>query len=125
MKKSTLLVLIVFLIGTVSPSPVVSDTTPPGPVPTQEPNLTTVKVSKTKTCGVNGAAKKGTEKAKLNQLKNRFKLPSGDFKTITFDDILALNQGPATGPGKKAKVVDFPDSGDPNNQGAVTLEGFV
>lgn len=97
----------------------------PEPVAPQGPNLTTISVGSHKTCGVNGAASSGSEKAKLNKLKNRFRLPSGDFETVTFDALLALNQGHAVQSGTTKKIVGFPNSGDPNNQRAVTLEGFV
>lgn len=128
MKKSvllTLLVLILIFIGTASLSPAALDTKTPKPVPPQGPNLTTISVGNNKKCGVNGAGAPGSEKAKLNTLKNRFRLPSGDFDTVTFDDLLALNQGHAVGSGTRKKIVDFPNSSDPNNLRAVTIEGFV
>jgi len=40
---------------------------------------------------------------------------------MTFDNLLALNQGHVQG----SKIVGFPGSADPNNQRAVTVEGFV
>jgi hypothetical protein len=128
MKKSTLLALlglIVIFIGTTSPSLSVSGTKSPEPFPTEEPDLATITLDDGKTCGVNGAATAGTEKAKLNQLKNRFRLPSGNFETITFGDLLKLNQGRAVGSGRNRRIVGFPNSSDRNNQRAVTLEGFV
>jgi hypothetical protein len=50
-------------------------------------------------------------------------LPSGSFALISFNDLLALNQGHANP--QHNKIVGFPNSGDPNNLRAVTIEGFV
>jgi hypothetical protein len=84
------------------------------------PNLTTINVGN-KMRSIDGAAQPATEKAKSNDLKNRFRLPTGNFSPITFDDLLALNQGHIQG----NQIVGFPSSSDPNNQRAVSLEGFV
>ncbi|HEX8494834.1 MAG TPA: hypothetical protein VF658_18475 [Pyrinomonadaceae bacterium] len=84
------------------------------------PDLTTIKVGPQKTCTIDGAGQ-NKEKRRLNQLKNRFRLPTGDFELITFDDLSALNQGHL----ENKKIVDFPDSSDQNNQRAVTIEGYV
>jgi len=92
----------------------------PIPEPTPWPDLTNLKLG-TKTCGIDGAGAPGSEKAKLNDLKNRFRLPSRQFQPITFDNLLALKQGHVQG----SKIVGFPGSADPNNQRAVTVEGFV
>lgn len=115
MKKTILLILLTFAlvsIVTVSPS-----------AQAPWPDLTTIDIGGGKTCSIDGG---GTgEKAKSNNLKNRFRLPSGSFTTITFDGLLALNQGRAATVGGKRKIVDFPKSGDPSNRRAVTFEGFV
>jgi hypothetical protein len=86
----------------------------------QWPNLTTISVGN-KMCSIDGAAQPGSEKAKLNDLKNRFRLPTGNFSPVTFDELLALNQGHIQG----NQIVGFPGSSDSNNQRAVSLEGFV
>jgi len=86
-------------------------------------DLTTINVGGNKTCGIDGAGAPGSEKAKLNDLKNRFRLPSGNFEPVTFDQLLALNQGEPDAQGKH--IVNFPGSNDPNNQRAVSIEGFV
>ncbi|HEY8224315.1 MAG TPA: hypothetical protein VIG25_03485 [Pyrinomonadaceae bacterium] len=100
---------------------VTANTAGPVPTPTPWPDLTKIKISKSKKCGIDGAATPGTEKAKLNRLKNRFRLPSGQFEPITFDDLLALNQGHIQG----NAIVGFPKSNDPDNKRAVSLVGFV
>lgn len=84
------------------------------------PDLTAIKVGPTNICTIDGAGT-NKEKKRLNQLKNRFRLPAGDFESITFDDLSALNQGRV----ENKKVVDFPDSSDQNNERAVTIEGYV
>jgi hypothetical protein len=68
------------------------------------------------TCGVNGAAASGSEKAASNALKNRYRLPDGGFAPILLTDIIALPVGTTLGP---------PDSHDPNNQRPVSVAGYV
>lgn len=92
-----------------------------GAAQTPWPDLTWIKVGGGKTCSLRGAASANTEKAELNKLKNRFRLPTTQFEPITFDDLLSLNQGRV----KNGKIVDFPNSSDPNNARAVSIEGFV
>ena len=97
----------------------------PTPTPTPWPNLDTLDKFTNpsgNTCGIDGAATHGTEKAALNDLKNRYRLPQGQFGPITFSQLLALNQGHVTA---QRKIIGFPDSKDPNNQRAVSLVGFV
>ena len=77
----------------------------------QWPDLTTISVGN-KMCSIDGAAQPGSEKAKLNDLKNRFRLPSGSFSPITFDELLALNQGHIQG----NQIVGFPGSSDSGNK---------
>jgi hypothetical protein len=85
------------------------------------PDLTTIDEGGGKMCSVDGAGAPNSEKAKENDLKNRFRLPSTPFTSISFDELLALNQGHVQG----NKIVGFPDASDLNNQRAVSLEGFV
>lgn len=94
----------------------------PHSAPAPWPDLTTIKVGPHKNCGIDGAAT-NEEKAKLNNLKNRFRLPSEDFEPITFEDLLALNQGQPND--DENEIVDFPNSSDENNKRAVILEGYV
>jgi hypothetical protein len=103
---STLATLLFILAGTAQPS---------------WPDLTTIKVGVNKTCTVDGAAAPGSEKARLNRLKNRFRLPNGTATPITLNQLLTLNQGHIQG----QQIIGFPDSSDANNQRAVTLEGYV
>jgi hypothetical protein len=84
------------------------------------PDLTTIDVGN-KSCSIDGAAQPNTEKAKLNDLKNRFRLPAQPFKLITFAQLQALDQGHIQG----TKIVGYPASSNPNNQRAVSLEGYV
>ena len=95
----------------------------PQPVPTPSPDLTWIKVGPNKACGTDGAAPAGSEKAELNQLKNRFTLPD-NFEPFTFDNLLGLNQGQPNA--AKTAIVNFPNvSDDENFKKAVTLEGYV
>src|SRR5207302_9708484 len=84
------------------------------------PDLTKINVGGGKMCSIDCAGTTAEKKA-LNDLKNRFRLPSGNFEPTTLDQLLALNQGHI----QNNKIVGFPNSGDLNNQRAVTLEGFV
>ena len=116
MKKTTLVILLTLVlvsIGAVSQSA------------QTWPNLTKIKIAPNKNCSIDGAATPGTEKAKSNRLKNRFRKPSGSFESLTLDDLLALNQGRAATVNGKRRIVDFPTSGHPDNRRAVTIEGFV
>jgi hypothetical protein len=97
----------------------------PTPTPTPWPDLSTLTNFPNATgnkCGINGAGQSAEKKA-LNRLKNRFRLPSEEFESITFNELLALNQGHANS--QHNDIVGFPNSSDPNNQRAVTIEGFV
>jgi hypothetical protein len=98
-------------------------TSAPQPVPTPWPDLTWIKVGSNKSCGIDGAAEAQSEKAKLNNLKNRFELPSGDFEPITFEGLLALKQGEPND--DETEIVDFPNSTDEDNEKAVSIEGYV
>jgi len=84
------------------------------------PDLTSINVGLPALCNIDGAAHE-PEKAKLNDLKNRFRLPEGNFQPISFNDLLAMNQGKIVGD----TVKDFPTSSDKGNQKAVVLEGYV
>ncbi len=119
---SILALSVMWLVTTQPPLASATITLKPRPAPTPWPDLTTIKVGGNKTCGMDGAAT-DEEKAKLNNLKNRFELPSEDFQPITFEELLALNQGHPDNHEKA--IVEFPDSSDENNQRAVTLEGYV
>jgi len=103
---SALAVLIFILVGMAQPA---------------WPDLTTIRVGVNKTCTVDGAAVPGSEKARLNRLKNRFRLPEGTATSITLNQLLTLNQGHIQG----QHIIDFPDSSDPDNQRAVSFIGYV
>lgn len=87
------------------------------------PDLTVINVGGNKTCGIDGAGAPGSEKAKLNDLKNRFRLPSGSFDPIVFDELLGFPQGEPDA--QHQHIINFPGSGDQRNKRAVSLEGFV
>src|SRR5688572_2199748 len=111
--KRLLLLLIclvsVFVIAPLSPSGAITNSWTAVPTPSPWPNLSTLRSFRNPsgtTCKATGAGKVGTEKAESNKLKNRFRLPSNDFEQITFDALLALNQGRANAQG--TKIIDFP-----------------
>jgi len=68
------------------------------------------------TCGLDGSARPGSEKAATNGLKNRYELPTSSFQPVLVSDIITLPSGTPNAP---------PTSADPNNQRAVTMVGFV
>lgn len=105
---TSLFIFILVLVGTALAQP-------------QWPDLTTIKVGVNKTCTVDGSATPGTEKARLNRLKNRFRFPTSNATPITLNQLLALNQGHI----QNEQIVGFPGSGHPDNQRAVTFEGYV
>lgn len=116
--------------ATVATSPNFSSPTADGNValsstPGAWPDLTTINVGGGNLCGVDGAAPPDSEKARENELKNRFRLPSGPFSPISFDEIQKLNQGNVVMTGGTARIDRFPRSDDPNNFRAVSVEGFV
>ena len=90
------------------------------PAPTPWPDLTTITIDN-KACGPSGSFPADDEHGRRNALKNRFRLPDGPFETLSFPDLLALNQGHIKG----KKIVDFPTVDDPNNARAVSITGFV
>ncbi len=100
MKTFLALTIIVVLtaaigFGAYSPSLNVSAVRTPTPAPTPWPDLSMLTGFKNPSgnkCGINGAGTTPEKKA-LNRLKNRFRLPSGAFESIAFDDLIALNQG--------------------------------
>ncbi|MEO8433888.1 MAG: hypothetical protein ABI596_03265 [Pyrinomonadaceae bacterium] len=130
MNPSRFLIILVvlgagFVFGASSSTSKVSVNASPAPTPTPWPDLSTLNNFKNPSgnkCGINGAGV-SAEKKSLNRLKNRFRLPEGAFETITFTDLLALDQGEVDT--QLNDIVNFPGSGDPNNQRAVTVEGFV
>ena len=67
-------------------------------------------------CGLYGAAARGSEKGASNALKNRYRLPTGGFAPMLLTDLIGLPVGTALGP---------PDSHDENNQRAVSVIGYV
>jgi hypothetical protein len=120
-----LAVLLSALMFSGSSSSSKADAPLPTPTPTPWPDLSTLTNFPNATgnkCGMNGAGQSAEKKA-LNRLKNRFRLPSTEFESITFPELLALNQGHANS--QHDDIVGFPNSNDPNNQRAVTIEGFV
>jgi hypothetical protein len=108
MKRTFLVVFLTFLLVSIALSQ-------------SWPNLTTIDVGGGNSCGIDGAAQPNTEKAKLNNLKNRFRLPNQPFTPITFTQLQGLNQGHLQG----KKIVGYPESSNPNNKRAVSLEGYV
>jgi hypothetical protein len=100
-------------------------TTPSAPSPSAWPNLDVLspfKGLKTNSCGLNGAGKAGSEKAKSNRLKNRYHLPDTPFEVVTFDDLMRLDQGRVS---RSHTILDFPMSDHPDNRRAVQFTGFV
>lgn len=99
----------------------------PAPAPQQWPNLdvlTNYPNPSGDTCGVDGAATPGTEKARLNRQKNRYRLPAnGVFEPITYEELLALPHGVVNNQG--TQIVNYPRSSDPNNRRAVSFVGYV
>jgi hypothetical protein len=85
------------------------------------PDLSNIDVGIAHPCNIDGNGQHGQEKGKLNDLKNRFRLPTGNFQTITFNELLAMNQGHIVGD----TIQGFPTSSDQGNQKAVVLEGYV
>ncbi len=68
-------------------------------------------------CGPNGSATPSSEKARSNELKNRFRLPSDNiFKPIRLSTLFDLNSGTLESP---------PLAADPNNLRAVSVTGYV
>src|SRR5260370_40772138 len=119
MKRSLLVFLSVVLVLAIA------DAKPKGkkkPKPAGT-DLTIINVGGNKSCSIDGAGAPGSEKAKLNDLKNRFRLPSGNFTPVTFDELLSFPQGAPDA--QHQHIVNFPGSGDSRNQRAVSLEGFV
>lgn len=76
------------------------------------------------TCGLDGAAQPGTEKARLNRQKNRYRLPNnGVFEPISYEELLGLPQGEPNA--AQTKIVNYPRSSDANNRRAVSFVGYV
>jgi hypothetical protein len=99
------------------------------PTPEQWPDLTVLDNftnPRGDTCTIDGAAQPNTEKARLNRLKNRFRLPQGGqagFSEITFEELLQLPHGEIDE--QRNTVVNFPGSGHTDNRRAVSFVGFV
>lgn len=113
--------------GKIPAAPVATPTPPPASRPQQWPNLdvlTGYSNPSGDTCGIDGAAQPGTEKARLNRQKNRYRLPqNGVFEPISYEDLLALPHGQANA--SQTQIVSYPRSGDPNNRRAVSFVGYV
>lgn len=107
MKRTFLIVFLTFLLVSVG-------------IAQSWPDLSTIDVGN-KSCGMDGAGQPNSEKAKLNNLKNRFRLPNPPFTPITFTQLQGLNQGRLQG----KKIVAYPESSNSNNKRAVSLEGYV
>src|SRR5438105_4014828 len=75
-----------------TPKPKAKPKPSPKPSPDSWPDLTKINVGGGKMCSIDGAGTTAEKKA-LNDLKNRFRLPSGNFEPTTFDQLLALTQG--------------------------------
>lgn len=82
--------------------------------------LTKFKNPKGTTCGLDGAAPRGSEKARINRLRNRYHLPANGFENFTLKDLLALPQDEIS----PEKVLINYRASDENNR-AVTFIGYV
>lgn len=69
-----------------------------------------------KKCLLRGNGQLGTEKAKSNALKNRYKLPPGGFTPMLLSDVFTIPLGPSGA---------APDSSNSNNGKAVEVVGYV
>src|ERR1051326_6369768 len=68
------------------------------------------------TCSIDGTAQPGSEKAKSNQLKNRFQPPPQGFVPVQLADMLQLSPGPNQ---------PAPRSGEVRNNQAISIAGYV
>ena len=108
----------------------------PSPAPSPWPNLDIVKTPDGKKCGLDGQPHGNPERAAQNRLRNRYHLPQNGFENLSLQDLehAPLLQGEVVEEKKlvkrkklvtKKSLVNYPLSGDKNQERAVSVVGYV